>query len=782
MDEQASKLGTGLSWIGLICMITLVMIRAMVEHDSFPWWETDPFVFSPPVIGLTPTKALVLNLAVVLSSCLVLVGLYLRKEHLDNLGAFLMLLGISVITYHLFTDIESVSEGSNLLAVVCVLFVASYISKIHGAQQIVAAITLGFSALLVVMGAYEMYVVHPNTVANYEQTSDAFLTARGWTQGSYEALAYERRLFQPEPIAWFGLTNVFASFAGACSAGLLMLGWGLRKSDRLSLVFLLSGLIAFAGLLMTGSKGGIGAFILGICLTVSAGLITRKKIDGRMIIGGCGLVLAGVVARGFLGERIGELSLLFRSHYMTGSLRMFFERPIIGVGPGAFQENYALLKPAMSPEDVASAHSFPFDLLATLGLGGLVLFFVFLLILARIRPNTETQSPSSSTDQKRLIQLTMMTVVIVSAISIRFGSPAMDTDLLLVQVLGSLAWAGLAYAIVRRAIAGHAFRWAMFASGSVLAIHSMIEVSASWHVSGMLWALMIGSACTTSAFRGISSPKYLEYRHMHLALVIGLIGSAFSVAMKLPTIAHWEQELNSAASSAIRISLLRQQVNALEFSNTPDQLRQQIASELSEIAGHRVSDSIDQIVGELNRAELDGREDAADHLNRAAQIRPSHVDTYIAASQQMLWRASVLDSLGQSDDSRQLWDESIDLLDLGVAGSESSVGYRWLGSAWLGRAMQFPDDPDRDFWLVQAQSSWIQAAQLAPHSPHLAVKLSDIAIELRQTEQAVLWARKALEVHENSRLDPIRGIGESDLMRLRALARTEPGAGIDEGP
>ncbi len=738
MDESPSKVGTGLAWFGLIAMVTLVMSRAMVEHDAFPWWVSDPFVFSPPVIGLTPTKALLLNLGVVLSCSFMLIGLLLCKERVGLISAILFLVGVAIVAHHGFHTFESVLEGSNLLAIVAVLYVASCAHKLGHAQQIIAAITLGFVLVLVVMGSYEMFVIHPQTIASYELTRDAFLAARGWTPGSFEALAYERRLSQPEPIAWFGLTNVFASFVGAGAAGLLVLGWRTRTADRFSMLYLLGGLIALAGLVITGAKGGIGAFGLGLGLTIAALSITRIKLDGKAIVAMCGLVILGVIARGFVGERIGELSLLFRSQYMVGAMRMFFGDPIFGVGPGSFQDHYAWVKPALSPEDVASAHSLPFDLLALLGIGGIALIGLLISIIARIRPGIESNDETPGPDRRQLIQITMLIIAASSVVSIRFGSPAMDMNLLVVQALGCALWAGLALMIVRRDDLGAPIRWAMFAGASVLAIHAMIEVSATWFVSGMLWALMVGGACTTSGKAGESKPRAIL-----AAVVLGLIGSSAVFAMRLPSIMAWENELNLAAAPAIEVSIQRE---ALGGQPSP----------------------------ELNGLEFDGRTIAIEHLVRAAQIRPTHMPTRIAASQQMLWRASVLESNGEHKEAVKAWDRAIELIEIGAKASTGASGYRWLGSVWFGRAMQFPDDPARMDWLDRAQSVWMEAFVRSPRDPHLALKLMDLAIEQGNTEQSVAWAQQAIRLDEQSRLDPLRGIGEDDLMRARSLLRSSP--------
>jgi len=775
MDEPPNKLGTALAWIGLVTMIVLVLIRAMVEHDPFPWWEADPFVFSPPVIGLTPTKALVLDLAIVVSASLALFGFFLRRERLSRISIILMTIGVALIGFHGVARFESVLDGSNLLAVVSVLFVASCAHTLRDAQRLIGAITLGFALLLVVMGSYEVFVVHPQTIANYQQTRDSFLAARGWTPGSFEALAYERRLNQPEPIAWFGLTNVFASFTGAGAAGLLMLGWGARshpKNSRVSLIFLLGGLLAFLGLILSGAKGGFGAFGLGLGLAIM-GITGRGRLgNGRAIVAACGLVMLGVLGRGLIGEKIGELSLLFRFQYIVGSIRMWFHHLLVGVGPGAFQENYAFYKPALSPEDVASAHNVLFDLVATLGVGGLALGLMLILVIWRIRPQTQPKPVEPRMEQRRLVQIAMLAIGAGTVVSIRFGSPAMDLNLLVVQVLGSLVWGAMTLLIVTRADLDRSLRWAMFASAGVLAIHAMIEVSATWAVSGMLWALMVGGACTTSTSAHPSPPESRPSRFWTLLAIIAMLGAGSIFGARLTTIARWEHALEDAGEPAMELSKVRAQMDELEQTSTPNQLGEQISAELSELRGHPVGRSIDELLDGLDQAEIEGHQTASQYLLEAVKIRPTHMPTHIACSQQLLWLASLDSANGRQAESDRLWNQALDLLQAGVSRSRGASGYQWLGSVWYGRAMQFPDASDRGAWLERANDNWERAFERTPHNPHLALKLMDTALARGLDADAGKWANTALTLHEQSRLDPVRGLGESDLMRSRAIARS----------
>lgn len=756
-----------LGWTGFILLLALVLIRTMVEHEGFPMWSSDPFVFSPPVIGLTPTMTILLNLGVVLSACLVLTSLLLQRIGIGCIRPSLLVVGATTIVFHAYTDFETVLPGSNILATLSTLYIASFAHRFHGLLRLVGATVLSIAVLFVTMGAYEMFVTHPATVLSYEQTRDSFLAARGWSEGSFETLAYERRLYQAEPIVWFGLTNVFASFCGACAAGLVAMGWKSQSNRLFSTLLYIAGMCAFFGLLLSGAKGGVGAFALGLGFVYIANKFTNRKIDGRALVLICTLILVGLVVRGLIGEGLGERSLLFRWQYMAGSVRIFLANWMGGVGPGHFQDAYAFYKPALSPENVASPHNFSMNLIATLGLGGVALTAMCVATIARIRPCSE-DSYNQAIDNRKLIQGTLFVIAVSSVVSIRLGSPAMDSNLLMIQVLGSLLWAGLAYLIVRELENESVIRWGLFAAGSVLAIHSMIEVSATWYVSGLLVALMIGSSCTQretkTEYKNIS-------RLVSVLLILCLLGCVGMFGVRAKNMANWEHELSLASQPALVISNLRSQLDSLEHSQSPSDILQDIAIELSD--GSNTPDaSLDWIIPQLNEFERDGRKLAFEHLVKAAKFRPTHTPTWIEASNQLLWQASFAHRTGSPDDAQVLWDRALELLTERSSGFESSSDFEWVGNVWRERTFQFPDDPNKDQWLTNTHSAWLNAYERSPYTPQLAFKLMILALDRDQHDEAAHWASVALLRHEQSRLDPLRGLDEDRFMRAQEISRS----------
>ena len=274
-------------------------------------------------------------------------------------------------------------KGAPWLALVWGAVGMSHICGDRRVRTVALAVLAGCAVPLLCKGVLQVFVDHPETVAQYERTKQAVLEANGWRPDSPAALAYARRLMQAEASGWFGLSNVYASYMGAIAAGLLAacaaaVSAG-RRVTRGTLIALGVAACALAGLVLSKSKGGVGA--MGLSLAVCAGLAVVRRLMNRMN-GEAGLVrpfrfgnfagpaaivivLAAIGVRGLIGTDLGEKSLLFRAFYTVGSLRIWGDYPLFGVGPDGVQDAYAAAKIPIATETVQSPHSVVFDWTAT---------------------------------------------------------------------------------------------------------------------------------------------------------------------------------------------------------------------------------------------------------------------------------------------------------------------------------------------------------------------------------------------------------------------------------
>jgi hypothetical protein len=759
-DQPLSKWDK-LAWLGTMVIALLCLSRAMVEHDPFPWWSSDPFVFSPPITGLTPRWALLFN-AVLMGSAAVTLWAHLNRGFsISKLDAVLIALGLGAISYHMFIDLERTLDASTIGAVVCVLVTISSAHTLRGGIRVLSAAILTMPMMLVCVGLYEVYVSHPETLRIYEQTRDSFLAARGWSEGSFEALSYERRLRNPEPLAWFGLTNVFASFVAAGAAALFTLAISHWKNDRNRAgLFAMGGFVCAFGVFLCASKGGYALLLVGLLLGAMITLSPTKRLNGKAIIALCVVVLLGLTIRGFIGESLGERSLLFRSQYLAGSINIWLENPLLGAGPGMFQEQYTLLKPELSPEDVATPHSVWFAWLATLGLGGIAL----ITHLIRSIASTSIQSGDdfiepSSTEWTSWTKLALVLTAIPMLFSLRMQDAVLSAAELGPLMIGLMLWITSAVVFVRLKLSESQIRTAVFVFASVLMIHAMIEVTGTLIVSAPLWALGLGLCIKTKK----------SAIHTKTATLITLLAITVSTVIALVRwvdFNRWEQNLHLGAREASSIAQIHSALNALEYSQTPQNDIQQISQMLSGLIDQPVSASFDSIIPALNQAEFVARTQSIDRLDLSLAARPTHSPTRIAISQQLLWLASLNQSLGYDAQATQYWDRATGLFENGLFDTKAE---RWASSIWAGRVSAFPDAPERDVWLRTSFLHAQQAFSGTPHDSKLALRLMELAIELDETESARSWAQEAVDIHQRMRLDPLRGLNPSELGRAKAI-------------
>jgi hypothetical protein len=754
------SMGDRVVWVGLFATLMLCLARAMIEHDPFPWWSSDPFVFAPPLTGLTPRWALLLNTCILLSSTLTVVGQFLRGRPASSLQSILILIGFAVIGYHARTDLERTLDASTIAAVIAALVAGATASTLPGAPRVLGGVCVGFAIMLTLVGAYEVHVSHPQTLEIYEQGRDSFLSARGWSEGSFEAMSYERRLRNPEPVAWFGLTNVFASFAAASAGALFTFGLGCYRTHRsYALAYFIAALACGYSVYLCNSKGGFAVLAIGIAMGAATQTRIREWLNGQTLLILCGLTIGALLLRGMLGEAIGERSLLFRYQYLVGAMNIWIADPLLGCGPGLFQDRYALLKPALSPEDVASPHSVLFAWIATLGIGGVALCVVLCRSVLRYDmddPEYTLEGPDSTP----LIKIASLLIALACLVSLQMQTAVLGAMDLAPILLGMLIWIGLAAFTIRPTVPDQVLRAGVLVAAGVLLVHAMIEVTGTLIVSAPLWAFMLGIAVQERKPRGSS-------RLGHACTAGGgLVLTAVLLAMWGP-LNRWERSLHAGAHDAVPIADVRALVNGLEYTATPEIDADRISSALSSLLGVPVGRSLDSIIPALNQAEFSARAASVDHLRDAIAAYPSHTPTRIAASQQMLWVASIQIGIGRPEDASRTWDDATELF---ADQPLDAQGQRWLGNIWLGRVSAFPESTERERWIREAIDAFEGAYERTPNDPHLSHQIMTLWLELGSRREAVEWAERSLSIHERMRLDPIRGLDEAALAQARDVA------------
>lgn len=736
-------------WAGVMLVLVAAFVRAVCSYDPFPWWEADPFRFAPPISGLTPASGLAMDGLVLLGACLVL-GCSRRGP--GPIVACLIAIGLGVIAFHAATNMETVTGGATIAAGVAAIIAVWAGSSVPGVRRVVLGAALGFGVMLAAGGAQELLIEHPRTVESFQQTRESFYQAKGWDPAGPEAAMYEERLSHPNPTGSFGLTNVLATFAGASAVGLLgvALSAGWSRSARLTMI---AGAAASGWVLLaTGSKGGIGAAALaGLVVAVAANL--RPAWIGRATLAaGIGVVVA-VFARGLLGDGMGELSLLFRSQYQLGTVSIWAEHPIVGTGPGLFQDAYTRLKPAGAPEDVTSAHSVFLDWVGVLGAGGLGL--VAALIVGWTRP-FESASEERPTVSRRTLGRLVGGVVAAAVIGAAFtGRETMGLEGALALLAGAVGWGAVGIWV---AAGTGRVGIAALAAGAVALIHAQLDVTAVWAVSAPAWGVLIGLGMGSLRMGPAGGSRWM---------VIGALGCVLSVLLwRGSALMRWERGLNDAADWATRIAALRLQA---EVEGEPGLAR--AADTLGEWLGTGVPARPDAVEAALEQASLIAQDDAAEGLREAVRARPTHSGTR-AALGRVLAVMAMRDQVRAPQESARSWDELVASAEAGPGQAPWDAGtWSWLGRAYelRSRAAAGPAA-----WLDRAAEAWAEADRLTPQDPGSAARLAAVLWELGREADARDWAGEALQRDDALVLDPRRRLSTRDRASMERLARGVP--------
>ncbi len=565
---------TAATWrrAGAAVIVFAALVRAMTVPATLPWWDIDPLVSGPVEVGLVPSMGFLLDALVWLGVAAIIGATWRLRERLHWMLGLLVIAGwYGVIFRGLllqdrpYADISSDYPGDWNNWVLGSAWASAMVGAwalLHAARdarvrRLLTVVIAGAALMYVARGTYHVLVEQPDLVRQFAQDPEAALAQNGLTLGTPAALMYERRLRHPDATGWFVFSNVYgthAAMALALFVALAVASWrrfraGLVQNGEPVLFGLLAAFVAW-GLWIAHSKGAMGALLVVVGIVALLAVKPMRAFMHRrgglvttaMMIG----VLGVVVTRGMVGERIGELSLLFRWFYMQGAVGVMRMDPFFGVGPARFKEGYLLTRPALSPEEVSSPHSIFFDWLATLGVFG-ALWCAALVVLAIWigrglgRGVDDTEEPESS----RAWLVGAGIAVAATAVSMWIESAALVGPRALLMVVALVAWvvvvrlgwdaAMTTWRVVRLGLLGAAL---------VCLAHAQIEMTLTVTGSAALAMCVIALAASEGAGEvkaiGARAPGIVGLGVCALSVVlVGVKGVGSGMT--------WESELNRSA-------------------------------------------------------------------------------------------------------------------------------------------------------------------------------------------------------------------------------------------
>lgn len=787
---------------GALTIAACVLLRCLTGWDPMPFWGDDPVVAPGIVIGITPAVSLMVDAVMLLGAAVVFAGS-------ARVPAWWWMVvscaGAIAVGWHAvsWSNIKAVGglEHAVLLeqAVRGSVWVSAVFAGVAAAclgersRRLVIGAMFGVIAMLVVKGIAQVAVEHPQMVASFRAGRAEFLASKGWSEDSPMARAFVRRMEQREATGWWGLANVYASLCAGGLVGMvsLMLAGrvtsGQRRgapvsagSARVGMVVVSVGAVAAGGgLVMAGAKGGFAAAALGMVLVAGSFWLTRPgrelmrarvaRVGGVVGVAAPVLVLAGVVVRGMIGERLAELSVLFRWFYLQGAAKIAASHPFAGVGPDGFQAAYMIAKPVQSPENVSSPHSIFVDFIAALGLGGwcwVVLAGAAAWVCGRAlfaASATRSAEEDDATDRPLRPEVRLLAGCFASAVLAAAWLEASSASLtmLAVRLVGLVAAIVLGGGVLA-IIAGPSTRLLAAAAAAGLAVlsHSQIELTGVTPGASAWLAVVLGIASGWIVREGDR-----RVRGRRGFAVVGAVAMMAAAVLLAVPAGRWEVAIRSAAREVEGVPEAGALIRDLRSgaggrgSQGADGIRRR-ARELSpSLAG----ESPAAMLAALEQYRAVCVTKAREQLRAAVGVLPLHFPTVQALSRVELQLASPAG--GDAGGSGFAAAEDL-VVRFTAMRPRLATAWGWLGTirgAWADVA------PDRA-GLGDAIEAWSRAAELDPTNPVHRVQIARAASRAGRLEIARESAGEALRLSEQMRLDPLQQLTDAQREEMERLA------------
>lgn len=739
-----------------IVVALLACVRAMMAFDPMPGWGLDPYTIAAPAGAFGPREAVLADVLTILLAGLVLLLAPPRSWKPWAGWALAIVLVAGVGLYHGLPDGPRPSDLTPAMAWVAALAGAGCIARGCAdapTRRVVIALLAGLTAMFVAKGLVQLLIEHPATVAQFEADQARMLAAQGLEPDTSGARAFERRLRQPEITGWIGFSNVVASFLAA--GGVLLAAVALSSRKAVAVVAGLGALVALGLVVNGGSKGAMVAGVLGLACVALGWFAPKAWARGRARARIAG-VLAGVVvigpilalvARGAVGEAMGELSLLFRWFYIEASSRIAMANPLLGVGPGGFKDAYALAKNPISPENAASPHSVVFDAMATMGVAvglGVLALVVFAAWRSARGVLAEVHAQGEPGRFPRLALVAGPALAVVVGVRFELESVGGLTPGLAMAWIGGLAgWVALAWAGWHGSARG--LTLGAGAAGLVLIAHGQIEMTPVLVGSASLWAAWLGVACSRDG--ADAQPPSADGRFIGAAPAVVALAVA---VLALPGLWAWQASIKQAAQAAGQPARYGAM---LEASGGDPRVFRAVAEELSAEIGQPVRpDTLSEAMGVLaGRAALS----AARAMDRAVDVAPGDGPTLRSASR--AWLTAAMRGEPRAEERALRLAER-------AAASEPASAQNHSHLATVLAAVH--PGGSRSEAVLEALA---RAEALNPASPQLKFRQFEIAREAGLAEWARRSAESALEADARMRLDRL-GAGLNEAQRARAEA------------
>ena len=781
----------------------------------------DPRVLAVPLEGLGPAGSVTLDALALLGCLAALTAEAVDRRRLDLTVLVLLAIPIPSLVWNGWGDAEQIRAGSQWFAAIATAVGAAHLARDVRWRIVLLGAAVALTIPLAIKGIYQVTIEYSDTIRSFEQNKAALLESQGWEAGSSAAEIYFRRLTQREATGWLSLSNVFGSVMAML--GTFWVGAALAvarsklQSGWLGLTVIIAA-AALGGLTVSFSKGAVAAAVIGLILAAMCLMPRRWKRHVRPLTAKVTftLVAAALIVTALRGalfpgslQGVDGYSLLFRWHYWVGAARMVAAHPCTGVGPDGFQNAYLLVRPLLSPEEVASPHNVFIDWLAGGGVSMIAWIALTLVLLSRAAPSGSLResnrsesgvlgaaehSHDSGAPAQGLSGRQVWSCA--AALSLLAGGAAwilnrraffIDYDVLLMplSLLGMAGAVVLVEYLVRHVSLGM-LRWAVWAALTVALLHSQIELTLSQAGSAAGVMLLLGTASArmprvrSEAPAGRGDAAWCAVAAMAV-LVVG------QVALVALPIARIQAHLRMAHDELEGVAIVRQSLTQaretrnleerLDFlKDAEDQMRRrgvavdlegtwrEIQSALRLNDGARIQRLISTggaaLDAAMRRLEIDRVAAALDELEQARNLRPLDEIAWRQSCELWMRLAYLHEQAGDAVGRDEAVDLACRLAEKLVRrrphafGPVSLAAKRWIERFRLTSA---PESLDH---ATQWQQRVVTLDPNGLESWHMLAAMLDQA---GRGDEALAAYRRTLEVNEHMRLDPLKQLSQSQL-------------------
>lgn len=410
----------------MVCLCVLVLRAMYTESPHTPTLNANQ-TLSNSALSLLISTALFLSVVL-----WVVVSIFQKKTfyRFSGIEAGLAIFFIAAMVSLIVAANKraAITDMVTLLAPILMAVLLVQILDSPGKIRLLLIITVALGAASTYHCIDQIRTGNQDMIESYEENPSVQLKILGIRENTFEHFLFKHRLYSRDIRGFLMTSNstgsflVLSAFAGV---GLFIEMLKNRRNSSSLIPLICCALVTvfvIAGLLLTRSKGAIGAAALGAvmlacCLGFGKQLYRRRLVILVLLILSVSAVAAFVTWYGVSHGRLpGGNSMLVRWQYWQGAARMYADKPLTGVGGGNFAGYYTHYKPDSALETVRDPHNFILSLLAQYGPLGLIGFLAALLVplykTVFSRPEPNLQNSQAAPDDKPLVGVSLVFILV----------------------------------------------------------------------------------------------------------------------------------------------------------------------------------------------------------------------------------------------------------------------------------------------------------------------------------------------------------------------------------